>query len=142
MQPGRRGVGDWLHNLPGPVLEETAGSQTATLTSAGLGAAIPFQASPPPCLVLSNDVGLHSKLELASPFGVCALRPQLKKRYKSGFSGRLSPPLPPTHPESSRDCVSEEVSGALPSLISLTVSVDVKPYVLLLPPTQLFVVFF
>ena len=34
--------------------------------------------------------------------------------------------------ESSRDCVSEEVSGALPSLISLTVSVDVKPYVLLL----------
>ena len=34
--------------------------------------------------------------------------------------------------ESSRDCVSEEVSGALPSLISLMVSVDVKPYVLLL----------
>ena len=34
--------------------------------------------------------------------------------------------------ESSRDCVSEEASGALPSLISLTVSVDVKPYVLLL----------
>ena len=28
--------------------------------------------------------------------------------------------------------MSEEVSGALPSLISLTVSVDVKPYVLLL----------
>ena len=34
--------------------------------------------------------------------------------------------------ESSRDCVSEEVSGALPSLISLMVSVDVKHYVLLL----------
>ena len=30
--------------------------------------------------------------------------------------------------KSSRDCVSEEVSGALPSLISLTVSVDVKQY--------------
>ena len=29
--------------------------------------------------------------------------------------------------ESSRDCVSEEVSGTLPSLISLMVSVDVKP---------------
>ena len=33
--------------------------------------------------------------------------------------------------ESSRDCVSEEVSGALPSLISFMVSVDVKPHVLL-----------
>ena len=32
---------------------------------------------------------------------------------------------------SSLDCVSEEVRGALPSLISLMVSVDVKPYVLL-----------
>ena len=32
------------------------------------------------------------------------------------------------------ETVSEEVSGALPSLISLTVSVDVKPYVLLLLP--------
>ena len=38
--------------------------------------------------------------------------------------------------ESSRDCVSEEVSGALPSLKSLTVSVDVKHYVLLLQNVQ------
>ena len=32
--------------------------------------------------------------------------------------------------KSSLDCVSEEVRGAPPSLISLMVSVDVKPYVL------------
>ena len=52
----------------------------------------------------------------------------------SGFCGRKAvfTYLLTYSPESSRDCVSEEVSGALPYLISLTVSVDVKHYVLLL----------
>ena len=48
----------------------------------------------------------------------------------SGFCGRKAvfTYLLTYSPESSRDCVSEEVSGALPSLISPTVSVDVKQY--------------
>ena len=49
-----------------------------------------------------------------------------------GIQGYKRFPLFIVDAESSRDCVSEEVSGALPSLISLMVSVDVKPYVLLL----------